>query len=98
MSNKELLEKIKELVEKNDETCPNCGHCPTCGRHAAPLPYYPVYPYAPQVWPYWSGIYSNGVRTGSYTVLGNIPGGTLTTTTNSDGWVTLEAALTANSA
>ena len=26
--------------------CPNCGHCPTCGRsNAAPLPYWPAYPY-----------------------------------------------------
>ena len=48
-------------AQEPSNTCPNCGYCPSCGRAnipAAPpwspntIPWYPVFPYSPYIYPY----------------------------------------------
>ena len=61
MTNKELLEKVRELVDKKEKSqhavCPGCGRCQHCGRGGYPYPWpYWVHPVQPWVYPYtiWS--------------------------------------------
>lgn len=84
MTNKELLEKLREMTEQKDANgggacCPNCGHCPTCGRRNA-APWYPVQPYYR---PYW--IIPN---VWGYSTTDTFMGTTSTATAETSGYVT----------
>ena len=86
MTDKELLEKVKKLVEgqKENACCPNCGRCPTCGRlDLAPLPYIPCSPWPYTPWylyqPYWYGTVGSSGSPYTGTISGGMANGTITT-------------------
>lgn len=71
MTNKDLIARIKDLLERRSY-CPSCGCCPTCGRD--PGGQIATYQWPPYQWPHY------------YTYTGGAPQGNSTITSPESTW------------